>query len=229
MASGFSLTVMNYFLIGWFNGYLDKYYMESWKSMNNSDQALVFETNTGLVLIAIYVVFVFFGNVSLAVVRSRLGEKGFLAALLENFKWTAMMIVFFGGLSFHLSLAILAHMFSVDMQWSITAKEKSNSNFFKEIPKIFKTFRWMYAVMLPLICGMIYLGCFRANGLGNHAHDSCGSYVNWGVDACITADFAQSVSDDFQLLNSLSLPCSRYILGYARSLYTLVQQRRNTR
>lgn len=32
MASGLFLTDMNYFLVGWFNGYLDKYYTESWKS-----------------------------------------------------------------------------------------------------------------------------------------------------------------------------------------------------
>jgi hypothetical protein len=31
LASGLPLTVVNYFLVGWFNGYLDKYYMESWK------------------------------------------------------------------------------------------------------------------------------------------------------------------------------------------------------
>lgn len=164
MASGFFLTVMNYFLIGWFNGYLDKYYLESWKSTCDSDRGLFFETNTDTVLISIYVVFILFGNICLAVVRSRLAEKSFLAALLENFKWVPMMLVFFGGLSFHLSLAILAHFFSINMQWSTTAKEKSNSNFFKEIPKIFKTFKWMYAVMLPLICGMIYLGCFAPSG-----------------------------------------------------------------
>lgn len=31
LASGFPLTVLNYFLVGWFEGYLDKFYMESWK------------------------------------------------------------------------------------------------------------------------------------------------------------------------------------------------------
>lgn len=31
LASGLPLTILNYFLIGWFNGDLDKFYMESWK------------------------------------------------------------------------------------------------------------------------------------------------------------------------------------------------------
>lgn len=33
LASGFPLTVLNYFLVGWFEGYLDKFYMESWKGI----------------------------------------------------------------------------------------------------------------------------------------------------------------------------------------------------
>ena len=42
MASGLFLTVMNYFLVGWFNGYLDKYYTESWKSWFYSYDVSIF-------------------------------------------------------------------------------------------------------------------------------------------------------------------------------------------
>jgi hypothetical protein len=45
-----------------------------------------------------------------------------------------------------------------DMQWGATAKEKVHSNFFMEIPKIFKSFKWMYLTLVPCIGGMIYLG-----------------------------------------------------------------------
>jgi hypothetical protein len=31
LASGATLSLANYFLVGWFNGELDKFYMESWK------------------------------------------------------------------------------------------------------------------------------------------------------------------------------------------------------
>lgn len=96
--------------------------------------------------------------------RYRLGEKPLLSSLLENFKWLPMLLVFFGGLSFHLSRAILAHMFSIGMRWTTTAKEKDNSNIFKEMPKIFRRFKWMYAVVLPLIVSMVYLGCFAPRG-----------------------------------------------------------------
>ena len=46
------LTVMNYFLIGWFNGYLDHYYVDSFK-----------------IYFSIVVVFQALGTVSLAVLR----------------------------------------------------------------------------------------------------------------------------------------------------------------
>lgn len=84
--------------------------------------------------------------------------------MVENFKWMPLMAVFFGGLSFHLSLAILAHMFQINISWSTTAKEKEDSNFFKEVPKILKRFKWLYATMVPIIGGMIYLACFAPHG-----------------------------------------------------------------
>ena len=50
------------------------------------------------------------------------------------------------------------------MSWGATAKEKDNSNFFAELPKIWKRFKWMYMIMIAMIGGMIYLGCFAPHG-----------------------------------------------------------------
>lgn len=44
------------------------------------------------------------------------------------------------------------------MQWSTTAKEKDESNFFKEMPKILRRLKYMYAILLPIAGGMVYLG-----------------------------------------------------------------------
>lgn len=117
-----------------------------------------------LVYLSLLVVFTGAGNVAFAVLRYRLSEKTLLGALVENFKWAPLFSIFFGGLSFHLNLALLAHMFSINMTWGTTAKEKDDSNFFKEIPKIAKSFKWMYAVVIPAIGAMIYLGCFAPHG-----------------------------------------------------------------
>lgn len=120
------MTVLNYFLVGWFDESLDHFYLPSWK-----------------VFVSLLVVFNLVGGIALAVIRYRTGERSLLGSLVENFKWTPMMAIFFGGLSFHVSLALLAHLFHVDMQWGATSKEKENSNFFQEVPKILKTFKYL--------------------------------------------------------------------------------------
>lgn len=53
------LTLANYFLIGWFEGYLDKYYLDSFK-----------------VYFSLIIVFSALGNVSLAIMRYRIGQQG---------------------------------------------------------------------------------------------------------------------------------------------------------
>jgi hypothetical protein len=94
------------------------------------------------VFLGLVVVFSGVGDIALAVLRHRLGEKKFLSSLIENFTWMPLFAVF-GGLSFHLNLALLAHMFSINMDWGATVKEAENSNFFQEMPKMFKSFKWM--------------------------------------------------------------------------------------
>jgi cellulose synthase/poly-beta-1,6-N-acetylglucosamine synthase-like glycosyltransferase len=57
------LTLLNYFLVGWYNGYLDHYYLDSFK-----------------VYFSLIIVFSALGNISLAVLRYRLCEKSLLGA-----------------------------------------------------------------------------------------------------------------------------------------------------
>ncbi|RDA86049.1 hypothetical protein CP532_1274 [Ophiocordyceps camponoti-leonardi (nom. inval.)] len=133
------MTAVNYFLIGWFNGYLDKYYVDSWQ-----------------VWFSIIVVFNGLGNVALAVMRYRNGERS-LMALFENFKWTLMLAIFLGGLSLHVSQALLAHMFEVDMTWGATSKEAEFSNFFIEVPKVLKKFKFSMLFSLIFIIAIIVL------------------------------------------------------------------------
>ncbi|ORY16516.1 glycosyl transferase family group 2-domain-containing protein [Clohesyomyces aquaticus] len=156
LASSVPFGIMNYFLIGWFNGDLDKYYVESWK-----------------IFVSLILVFNLMSNVCLAVMRYRLGDMSLWASLCENFKWMPLFVIFFGGLSFHISLAILAHMFSIDMSWGATAKEKDDSNFFKELPRIWHRFKWMYMLFIPFVGGMIYLGCFAPHGWDIKGFTSC--------------------------------------------------------
>ncbi|KAN0119801.1 Glycosyl transferase family group 2 domain containing protein [Hyaloscypha variabilis] len=134
------MTTANYFAIGWYNGYLDKYYVDSWK-----------------VWFSIIIVFNGLGNVALAVMRYRIGERSLVFAFFENMKWTFMLAIFLGGLSLHVSQALLAHMFEVDMTWGATAKEAEFSNFFIEVPKVLKKFKFSMLFSIIGITGMIVL------------------------------------------------------------------------
>ncbi|KAF2648213.1 hypothetical protein K491DRAFT_670986 [Lophiostoma macrostomum CBS 122681] len=134
------MTVANYFAVGWYNGYLDKYYIDSWK-----------------VWFSIVIVFNGLGNIALATMRYRIGSSSFLGALLENFKWILMLAIFLGGLSLHVSQALLAHMFEIDMTWGATSKEAEFSNFFIEVPKVLRRFKFSIAFALVAILGLVVL------------------------------------------------------------------------
>jgi hypothetical protein len=133
------LTLANYFFVGWFNGHLDHYYVDSFK-----------------VYFAIIIVFNALGNTALAVLRYRLDEADILKALATNFKWVPLLTIFLGGLSLHVSQALLCHMFSIDMSWGATAKEITETHFFEEMGKVLKKFKYMFIWCLLCIAAMIY-------------------------------------------------------------------------
>lgn len=134
------MTLANFFVIGWFKGYIDKYYVNSWE-----------------IWITLVIVFNGLGNIALATLRYRLGERSFIGALVENFKWLLLCFIFLGGISIHLSQALLAHMFEINMTWGATAKELEFSNFFVEVPKVLKNFWFSFIFCIVMIAAMIIL------------------------------------------------------------------------
>lgn len=74
-----------------------------------------------------------------------------------NFKWTLMLAIFLGGLSLHVSSALLAHMAEINMTWGPTAKVAEFSNFFIEVPKALRKFKFSMLFALIGILGMIVL------------------------------------------------------------------------
>ena len=167
------MTFSNYIAVGLYNGFLDKWYVESWQ-----------------IWISIIMVFTVAGNFALAVQRHRTSEANFLRSrksddpslisrpplslpmhpcnkkltpsphpspVFENFKWCLMFVIFFGGMSLHISQALLCHMLSIDMSWGATSKEVTFSNFFIEIPKVARTFKYSILLSLSCIVGMIIM------------------------------------------------------------------------
>lgn len=68
-----------------------------------------------------------------------------------------MFSIFLGGLSLHLSQAILAHFAGVDMAWGATAKELERVHFGAEAARIARRFKWTFAYCLAcaalMACG----------------------------------------------------------------------------
>ncbi|KAK2009219.1 hypothetical protein LZ32DRAFT_430281 [Colletotrichum eremochloae] len=134
------LTLANYFITGWFNGVYDKYYLDSFATY-----------------FSIVIVFPFCGNVALGILRYRLGHQSLIGAIWNNMKWMPIFSIFLGGISLHVSKALLCHFFEINIQWGATAKEAEDCNFIEEIPKIIKnfagTFIYTFSVTALMICG----------------------------------------------------------------------------
>ncbi|OWO98766.1 hypothetical protein B2J93_4637 [Marssonina coronariae] len=132
------LTLLNYFLAGWYAGYVDKFYIGSFQ-----------------VYVAIVVVFSGLGNVALAILRYRTAEKALLPSLWENFRWVLLLTIFLGGISLHVSQALLAHMFEIDMSWGATSKEVERITFFEELPRLLRRFKFTFVFCVAMIGLMI--------------------------------------------------------------------------
>src|SRR5687768_14021496 len=75
-----------------------------------------------------------------------------------NFKWMPLMTIFLGGVSLHISQALVCHFLSIDMSWGATAKEHEDVDFLEEMPRLFKKFKWTFLLCFLLtalmICGV---------------------------------------------------------------------------
>ncbi|KAJ7678776.1 glycosyl transferase family group 2-domain-containing protein [Mycena rosella] len=139
IAASALLAILNYLLLG-FALNIDRFYMHG------------FET-----WLASMVVFLGAGNVGYTLLEYRLGHRSIISALVENLIWVPFFFLFFGGLSIHLSTALLAHMFSYNMTWGATTKEVERSNFWVEVPRIWTRFWLVFCISFGTIAGIIVL------------------------------------------------------------------------
>jgi hypothetical protein len=68
-----------------------------------------------------------------------------------------MFCIFLGGISLHMSQAILSHFFEIDMVWGATAKELEEVRFGSEMLRIIRRFKWtfLYCIVCTalMVCG----------------------------------------------------------------------------
>ncbi|KAG6864651.1 hypothetical protein C0991_008068 [Blastosporella zonata] len=107
-------SILNYLLLG-LAPQLDRFYLHSFE-----------------ILLACTVIFPGLGNLGFTLLEYRIGHRSFIGAMVENLRWVPFFLFFFGGLSIHLSTALLAHLFSYDMTWGSTVKEVERSTFWIE-------------------------------------------------------------------------------------------------
>ncbi|KAJ7692095.1 glycosyl transferase family group 2-domain-containing protein [Mycena rosella] len=137
-------SIMNYLLLG-IGPDIDRFYLHSFE-----------------ILLACTVVFPGLGNLGFTLLEYRLGHRNFFTALIENLRWVPFFLFFFGGLSIHLSTAILAHMFSYDMTWGSTVKEVERSTFWIEVPRIWQNFKLSFIICFA---GIIMMIVFTSNSV----------------------------------------------------------------
>lgn len=169
IAAALPLAIVNYLMVGWLQDSIDQFYLASWKifvgmlvvfnglvrlSQPCCPLSVCCETKANQVQ----------SPIAFAAIRHRLGQKKFFPSLWETLKWTPLFVLFFGGLSFHLSKALLCHFFGIHMEWTSTAKELEATGFFIGMDKIAKDFKYMYVVVTAVAGGMIYLGIYADRG-----------------------------------------------------------------
>jgi hypothetical protein len=130
-------SLLNYILLGIGNS-VDQFYLHSFE-----------------IFLACVVVFTGVGNLGFTLLEYRLGHRSFFGSAFENLRWVPFFVFFFGGLSIHLSTAILAHMFSYNMTWGSTGKEVERSTFWIEVPRIWQRFKLSFIVCFLIIATMV--------------------------------------------------------------------------
>ncbi|KAI6133008.1 glycosyl transferase family group 2-domain-containing protein [Pisolithus croceorrhizus] len=137
IAASAALSTANYFLLG-FDIQVDGYYLHSFE-----------------LFLAIVAVFPGLGNFGYILLEYRLGHRSLLDVFIETATWVPFFFFFFSGLSVHLTVALLAHMFSYNITWGATKKEVERSNFFIEVPRILKrfwlAFLWAFASFATIV------------------------------------------------------------------------------
>lgn len=102
------------------------------------------------VFVSVLLVFNLVGPFTNALIRYRAREGKFFENVYDNFKWSVLLIIFLGGISMHLSYALIAHLLSLKMEWGATAKSLEAGTFTSELPKIWARFKYMYGLLVVL-------------------------------------------------------------------------------
>jgi hypothetical protein len=126
-------------VVGLFIQQVDHYYESSWS-----------------IMLSLIVVFSGVNMVAFSMLRHQMKDTTFWKALYEAVKWLPFFILFFGGISLNCAKALLCHIFSINIEWTSTAKEMGPTGFYIGLDKMTKTFRYTWAICMVLIAGKLF-------------------------------------------------------------------------
>ncbi|GFZ47911.1 hypothetical protein JCM24511_05658 [Saitozyma sp. JCM 24511] len=130
-------SIINYAFVGiW--AMSDSFYSTSWN-----------------VLFVCLLLFMGLHNVVFCLLRYRLKLPMAGSLAVQQFKWIPFFALFFGGLSLSITQAFISHLFSLNMSWTTTAKTVVKSNFFLQVPRIWRRFWFQIVLSLVVLAGMI--------------------------------------------------------------------------
>jgi hypothetical protein len=98
------------------------------------------------------------------IIRYRLKRQKLWNSILQTITWSPLLVLFFSGISFHLSKALLCHFVGVNIEWTSTAKELETTGFFIGMDRILKDFKYMYITVFSIVGGVVYLGVYAPLG-----------------------------------------------------------------
>lgn len=139
----FPLTILLTILQGWLGRQVDAPFTTSFQ-----------------ILIVCLVVFSALGSISLCIARFRAHQGNFYKFTLDYTIYLPFLCVFFSGLSYHVSTALLSHLLGINMTWGATLKDIEMSNFFIEAPLIFKRH---YRLFFLALVFMVAIFLFATN------------------------------------------------------------------
>lgn len=142
------MLIVNFFFIGWYK--------------NRTTQAYAFFNEGFGVFLSVVLVFNVLSPISCAASKYRAHNQPFWRSCYENFKWSLPLCMFLGGLSMHLSYALIAHMCDLNIQWGATAKTLEQVDFFVELPMIWAKFKYIYLTVVLLAAMQVYMSVFAA-------------------------------------------------------------------
>ncbi|EIW68701.1 hypothetical protein TREMEDRAFT_11927, partial [Tremella mesenterica DSM 1558] len=126
------LSVGNYAIMG-FDLPVDAYYLPSWQ-----------------VTFVCIILFVGLCNVAFITLRYRLKLPDCSTDAINQIKWIPFFAIFFTGMSMPMSFALVSHAIGYNMTWSTTVKSVEKSNFFLQLPLIWKRF-WPQLVFFTIV------------------------------------------------------------------------------